>query len=77
MYKILVRSQLDYCDIIYHQPAKVNEPPLGVILTVQMEEIERNQYQATLAITTGAWKGTSRVKLYEELSLIAVKPTET
>ena len=66
MYKALVRSHLDYCDIIYHQPAKVNEPPLGVILTVQMEEIERIQYQAALAIT-GAWKGTSRVKLYEEL----------
>ena len=66
MYKSLARSHLDYCDIIYHQPAKVNEPPLGVILTVQMEEIERIQYQAALAIT-GAWNGTSRVKLYEEL----------
>ena len=31
-----------------------------------MEEIERVQYQAGLAIT-GAWKGSSRVKLYEEL----------
>ena len=54
MYKALVRSHLDYCDIIYHQPAKLNEPPLGVILTVQMEEIERIQYQAALAII-GAW----------------------
>ena len=66
MYKALVRSHLDYCDIIYHQPAKVNQPPLGVTLTSQMEEIERIQYQAALAIT-GAWKGSSRVKLYEEL----------
>ena len=31
-----------------------------------MEEIERIQYQAALAIS-GAWKGSSRVKLYEEL----------
>ena len=31
-----------------------------------MEEIERIQYQAALAIT-GAWKDSSRVKLYEEL----------
>ena len=31
-----------------------------------MEEIERAQYQAALAIT-GAWKGSSRLKLYEEL----------
>ena len=66
MYKALVRSHLDYCDIIYHQPTKVNQPPLGVTLTAPMEEIERIQYQAALAIT-GAWKGSSRVKLYEEL----------
>ena len=66
MYKALVRSHLDYCDIIYHQPEKVNQPPLGVTLTAPMEEIERIQYQAALAIT-GAWKSSSRVKLYEEL----------
>ena len=66
MYKSLARSHLDYCDIIYHQPAKVNQPPLGVTLTDPMEEIERIQYQAALAVT-GAWKGSSRSKLYEEL----------
>ena len=66
MYKALVRSHLDYCDIIYHQPETVNRPPLGVTLTAPMEEIERIQYQAALAIT-GAWKGSSRVKLYDEL----------
>ena len=31
-----------------------------------MEDIERVQYQAALVVT-GAWKGTSRTKLYEEL----------
>ena len=31
-----------------------------------MEEVERIQYHAALAIT-GAWKGSSRIKLYEEL----------
>ena len=66
MYKALVRSHLDYCDIIYHQPETVNQPPQGVTLTAPMEEIERIQYQAALAIT-GAWKGSSRVKLYDEL----------
>ena len=66
MYQALVRSHLDYCDVIYHQPAKINQAPLGVTLTAPMEEIERIQYQAALAIT-GAWKGSSRVKLYEEL----------
>ena len=43
MYKSLVRSHFDYCDIIYHQPEKVNHPPLGVTLTAPMEEIERIQ----------------------------------
>ena len=31
-----------------------------------MEKIEKVQYQAALAVT-GAWQGTSRIKLYEEL----------
>ena len=52
--------------MIYHQPTKVNQPPPGVTLTAPMEEIERIQYQAALSIT-GAWKGSSCVKLYEEL----------
>ena len=66
MYKALVRSHLDYCDIIYHEPLKVHQPPLGVTLTALMEKIEGVQYQAALAIT-GTWKGSSRTKLYEEL----------
>ena len=58
---------LDYCDIIYHEPCKVNQPPLGVTLTAPMEKIEKKlQYQAPFAIT-GTWKGSSRTKLYEEL----------
>ena len=31
-----------------------------------MERVEKIQYQAALAVT-GAWQGTNRVKLYEEL----------
>ena len=31
-----------------------------------MEKVEKIQYQAALAVT-GAWQGTSRVKIYEEL----------
>ena len=30
MYKALVRSHLDYCDIIYHTPSVQNQSPLGV-----------------------------------------------
>ena len=32
MYKALVRSHLDYCDIIYHKPSQQNQPHLGVTL---------------------------------------------
>ena len=64
MYKLLVRSHLDYCDIIYHTPSLQNQPSLGQILTSQMEKVERIQYQAALAVT-GAWQGSNRSKLYE------------
>ena len=56
MYKALVRSHLDYCDIIYHMPALNNQINLGVTLTSLMETVERTQYQAALAIT-GACEG--------------------
>ena len=61
----LVRSHFDYCDIIFHLPELVN-PSNPNTLSDLMEKIEKVQYLAGLAVT-GAWKGTSRVKLYEEL----------
>ena len=64
MYKALVRSHLDYCDSIYHIPHTIQEPPLGVSLHVIMENVEKIQYQAALAVT-GGWQGSSRVKLYD------------
>ena len=66
MYKALVRPHLDYCDIIYHEPPLINQPPLGKSLTTLMDMAERVQYQAALAVT-GAWQGSNRSKLYEEL----------
>ena len=66
MYNVLVRSHLDYCDIIYHTPSHINQPSLGMTLHSMMEKVERIQYQAALAIS-GAWHGSSRSKLYEEL----------
>ena len=59
MYKSLVRSHLDYCDILYHIPSVQTQLD-------SMEKAERIQYQAALAVT-GAWQGSSRSKLYEEL----------
>ena len=66
MYKTFVRSHFDYCDIIYHIPPICHQPPLGLTLNHLMEKVEKVQYQAALAIT-GAWQGSSRSKLYEEL----------
>ena len=63
MYKALVRSHLDYCDIIYHIPSHQNEAPLGVALYSVMEKVERIQYQSAFAIS-GAWHGSN---LDEEL----------
>ena len=51
MYKALVRSHLDYCDIIYHIPSRQNQALLGVTLNSLMEKVERIQYQADLAIS--------------------------
>ena len=66
MYKALVRSHLNYCDITYHIPSHQNQAPIGVTQNSLMEKCERIQYQAALAIS-GAWRGSSRSKLYKEL----------
>ena len=66
MYKLYVRPHLDYGDVIYHIPHRSLEHGDSVVLTNQMEKLEFVQYSAALAIT-GAWKGTSREKLYNEL----------
>ena len=42
MYKVLVRSHLDYCDIIYHITSHQNQAPLGVTLNSVMEKNRKN-----------------------------------
>ena len=64
MYKALVRSHLDYCDIIYHIPSLQTQ--FGVTQSDLMEKVEIIQYQAALAVT-GAWQGSSCSKPYDEL----------
>ena len=66
MYKALVRPHLDYRDIIYHSPPKINPPPQLSTFDSLMEKLERVQYQAALAVT-GAWHGSNCAKLNEEL----------
>ena len=61
MYKTLVRSHLDYCDIIYHVPSIIDQPLLGMTLHLLMEKLEKVQYQAALAIT-GAWQGSVEIR---------------
>ena len=63
-----IRPHLDYCDIIYHIPSFLNYPSVGVSLNHLMEQIEKIQYQAALAVT-GAWQGSNRSQIYEEVGL--------
>ena len=62
IYKLFVRPVLDYADIIYDKPHK------GSFI----EKIEPMQYNACLVIT-GAFKGTSSERLYQELGLESLK----
>ena len=73
IYKARIRSHFDYCDFIYHIPElETNERNLDsgrmtdIRLNYQMEKLESLQAQAGQAVT-GAWKGTNRDKLNEEL----------
>ena len=64
-----VRPHLDYGDIIYHIPIKTRESAdfdCTRTLNYQMMLLESTQYQAALAVS-GAWKGSSRNKIYDEL----------
>ena len=58
IYKSFVRPYQDYGDIIYDQP---NNSSLS-------DKIENVQYNAVLEIT-GAIRGTSKEKLYQDLGL--------
>ena len=58
IYKSFIRPHLDYADIIYDQPHNQS----------LSDRIESVQYNAALAIT-GAIRGTSRERLYQELGL--------
>ena len=76
-----IRPHLDYCDVIYHIPAntiEISDSDSSRTLTSQMSVLESTQYQAALAVS-GAWKGTIRIKIYDELgweSLLHTKNNE-
>ena len=62
IYKSFARPILEYGDIIYDKPHKA----------FFMEKIERVQYNVCFVIT-GAFKGTSRERLYQKLGLESLK----
>ena len=62
IYKLFVQPHLDYGNILYDQP---NNKSL-------CQKIKTIQYNAALAITS-AIKGTSQIKLYNELGLESFK----
>ena len=62
IYKSFIRPHLDYADVIYDQPHNDNF----------CNKIESVQYNAALAIT-GAIKGSSRERLYQELGLESLR----
>ena len=62
IYKSFIRPLLDYGDIIYDQ---LNNQAFS-------NKLEAVQYNAALAIT-GAIRGTSRIKIYQELGLESLK----
>ena len=62
IYKSFIRPHLEYCDVIYDQPNNKSF----------CSKIEWIQYNAALAIT-GAIRGTSQTKLYNELGLESLK----
>ena len=66
IYKMYVRPHLDFCDVIYHITKIGNLFDSSFRLSNWMDQIERVQYQAALAVT-GTWKGTSMNKIYDEL----------
>ena len=59
IYKLYVRPHLHYGDIIYHK----HDPEMHLHFT---QKLEQTQHSAALAVT-GAWRGASRQKLYNEL----------
>jgi hypothetical protein len=63
--KYFPRTSLER-DIIFHQPLTTKEFSVGTHLKPLMQKLESLQYNAALAIT-GAWRGISADKIYEEL----------
>lgn len=65
VYKSHVRSRLEYCDIIFHQPPSDGELSTNN-LSSNIKKLESVQIEAAYAVS-GSWKGTSTIKVYREI----------
>ena len=65
IYKMYVRPNFDFCDVIYHLPCITNPFDSSINLKYLMNTLERIQYHCALA-NTGAWQGTSLDKIYDQ-----------
>ena len=67
VYKLYVRPHIDHADIIYHV-AELNRTSIfpKIVDNALSKRVEIVQYKAA-RIVTGAWKGTDRKKLYDDL----------
>ena len=66
IFKKSIRPHFVYGNIIFHQPPETMRFSFDTQLKPLMQKIEFLQYNAALAIT-GAWRGTSTDRIYEEL----------
>ena len=66
IFKLYIRSHLDFCDVIFHMSSITNPFDSSINLNYLMNTLERIQYHAPLAIT-GFWKGTNLNRIYDEL----------
>ena len=66
LYKLYEPPHLDHGDVSYHIRPNKCELGQNKSLNNHMEKLESVQYSAALAMI-GAWKGTSRERLYKEL----------
>ena len=66
IYKLYVRPHLDYCDIVYHTATIGTSIFYLENSNSILKKVESIQYEAA-RIVTGAWKGTSMKKLYDNL----------
>ena len=72
IYKSFVRTHLDYDDVIYKSYKFKNSTRIIHYKNSFHQKLESIQYNAALAIT-GAIRGSSREKLYQELGLESLK----